>query len=80
MRGYERLTDIVSLVSGNVGGSHHGRNTCSALIKTLYKVTMQDLKHFLTHKDPVTGKLPQIGGSADKMTDLASVQWLAICL
>ena len=50
------MADVVSLVGGNAGASHHGRNTCSALIKTLYKVLMGDLKHFLTHVGPATGK------------------------
>ena len=49
-------------------------------MQTMHAVVMDDLRQFLNRVDPATGKLPQIGGSADKMTYNAGVQWLVICI
>ena len=73
-RSYERLLSMMSLLDLDVGDQLHGRHTAKAMTACIADHGRDQLRTFLTTLNEITGHLPHVGASYDKLTDLGGKQ------
>ena len=79
-REYEQLVKLQHVNGLDMGNINHGRHACKEMILSSWQLGQNDIMEFMQTINPLTGRLPHIGVSADKLTDLAHDQWLIVMI
>ena len=72
---YEHLLFLLHECGGAVGQREHGRDTAREMIDVAGMVGIEQLRRFFTTVDAKFSFLPHVGVMADKVTDIATMQW-----
>ena len=79
-RAYEHLIKLQKLNGLDMGNINHGRHACKEMLLSSWQHGLDEIMNYMKCINPCTGFLPHIGVSADKLTDLAHLQWLIVMI
>jgi len=79
-REYEHLLRLQAVNGLDMGNINHGRQACKEMVLMTWQLGLKEIKDFMGTTSTMTGRLPHLGVSADKLTDLAHDQWLIVMI
>ena len=72
---YENLIWLAHCCGSEVGDQLHSRNTAASMLGVIYHTDRITIKTFISTPSAATGRLPQVGVAADKVSDKRFKQW-----
>ena len=72
---YENIVWLQHNSGMDVGDQLHSRHTSVVMLDVVYRSDRQEYRIFLTTISPATGRLPQVGIAADKVSSKRMKQW-----
>jgi hypothetical protein len=68
-REFDEVVDLCDWTGGSMGAKCRGRATAQRLLYVIEDQCKEDYVQFLTTAQPLMGRAPHVGTSADKMTE-----------